>query len=136
MSEYQFRLKPMLTPVEVVRLRTAVGWDAATELYEQTLGKTYLWIGCFRDDELVGYVDVVSDGVADAYIRDLVVHPQHQRQGIGTQLVSLTIDQLRQTRVRMVSFVFDPKLTPFYRNLGFHIVAGGLIDFGSVKNEK
>jgi ribosomal protein S18 acetylase RimI-like enzyme len=135
-NDYQFRLKPPLKPEDVVRLRIAVGWDAATELYQQVLCKTYLWIGCFISEELVGYVDVVSDGVADAYIRDLIVHPRHQRRGIGTKLVSMVIDQVRQDGIRMVSVVFDPQLTAFYRGLGFHIGASGLIDFGAKRHDE
>lgn len=130
-EEYQFVLRPSLKPEDLGRLRQIVGWDAAIELYQQTLGKTYLWVGCFIGEELVGYVDVVSDGVADAYIRDLIIHPQHQRQGLGTRLVSLAIDQVRHDGIRMVSVVFDPQLTAFYQGLGFHLAAGGLIDFGS-----
>ena len=134
-EEYQFVLRPPLKPEDLGRLRQMVGWDEAIELYQQTLGKTYLWIGCFIGEELIGYVDVVSDGVADAYIRDLIIHPQHQRQGLGTRLVSLAIDQVRHDGIRMVSVVFDPQLTAFYQGLGFHSVAGGLIDFGSTDSD-
>lgn len=129
-DKYGFVLKPSLNPEEIGRLREAVGWSADVELYRQTLGRTYLWIGCFVGRELVGYVDVVSDGVADAYLRDLMVHPDHQRQGLGRRLVTLAIKQVRCDGIRMMNVVFDPRLASFYQGLGFHLVAGGLVDFG------
>lgn len=130
-EKYGFVLKPSLKPEEIGRLREAVGWSADVELYRQTLGKTYFWIGCFVDRELVGYVDVVSDGVADAYLRDLMVHPDHQRQGLGRRLVTLAVKQVRCDGIRMINVVFDPGLASFYQGLGFHLVAGGLVDFGA-----
>ena len=93
------------------------------------LGKTHLWAACFSDRKLVGYVDVVSDGVADAYIRDLVVHPDHQHRGIGSHLLDLVIGAVRDDGVRMANVVFEPGLERLYRKSGFHIMAGGVIDF-------
>jgi len=128
MSDYRYVLRPGISPQQVVDLRTAVGWDAALHLYEQTLGQTFTWAGAFVGDQLIAYGDVVSDGVADAYIRDLVVHPSHQRRGIGSHLLSLLIEAVRGAGIRMVNTVFEPELTAFYRRAGFHIVSGGLLD--------
>ena len=65
-SDYRFELMPKVGPNELARLRTAVGWGAAQDLISKTLGKTHLWAACFSDQQLVGYIDAVSDGVADA----------------------------------------------------------------------
>ena len=85
MCDYRYLLRPGISPQQVADLRTTVGWDDALGLYQQTLGRTFVWAGAFVDDQLIAYGDVVSDGVADAYIRDLVVHPSHQRRGVGTR---------------------------------------------------
>ena len=131
MSPYRFELKPELSPEQVADLRTSVGWDAALDLYRRSLGRTYAWAGCFVEEQLIGYADVVSDGVADAYIRDLVVHPDHQRKGVGSRLLSLLVETVRDAGVRMVSTVFEPGLAAFYRRAGFHLVSGGMIDLGA-----
>ena len=80
---YLYEQNPNLEAVQIGRLREAVGWDARVDKYQRILGSTYLCAACFFKDDLVGYVDVVSDGVDDAYVRDLMVHPEHQGQCIG-----------------------------------------------------
>lgn len=136
MSNYRYELRPDLSPKQVADLRTAVGWDSALPLYRRTLGRTFAWAGAFVGDQLIliAYGDVVSDGIADAYVRDLVVHPDHQRQGVGSHLLALLIEAVRGAGVRMVSTVFEPGLATFYRKAGFHVVSGGLIDLDPPAN--
>ena len=126
---YRYKVDPELDAEQVGELRRTVGWDARVDKYRQILGNTYLCVACFALDQLVGYVDVVSDGIDDAYIRDLMVHPDHQRRGIGSTLLGMVKEKIRQERIKMVSLVFEPDLIEFYRRAGFHIIAGGLIDF-------
>ena len=128
MSRYRFQLRPELSPEQVADLRVSVGWDAALDLYRSSLGRSFAWAGCFAQGQLIGYADVVSDGVADAYVRDLVVHPDHQREGVGSRLLSLLVETVRDAGIRMVSTVFEPDLAAFYRRAGFHLVSGGMID--------
>ena len=82
---YEYNLR--LAAIQVGQLREAVGWDARVEKHQRILGNTYLCAACFHGDELVGYVDVVSDGVDDTHMRDLMVHPGYERQGIASNLI-------------------------------------------------
>lgn len=41
----------------------------------------------YEEDELIGYIDSISNGVTDAYIQDLMVHPKYQGKGIGTEIL-------------------------------------------------
>lgn len=64
-------------------------------------------------------VDTVSNGVTDAYIQDLMVHPDYQGKGIGTELMNRTIDYLKTHKIYMISVVFEEKLLLFYKRFGF-----------------
>lgn len=75
----RIELRPELTVAQVAALRTAVGWDASEHLYERTLGRTFAWAGGFDGSRLIAFGDVVSDGVADAFVRDFIVHPDYLR---------------------------------------------------------
>ena len=44
---------------------------------------------------MFGYIDCVSNGVTDAYIQDLMVHPAYQGRGIGTELMNKMISHLK-----------------------------------------
>jgi len=46
-----------------------------------------LVVGAYLEGELVGYLRIISDRARFAYILDVIVDPQYQRQGIGQGLV-------------------------------------------------
>ena len=64
----------------------------------------------------------------DAYIQDVMVHPDYQGQGIGTQLVKMAMDRLVENRIYMISVIFDPSLLEFYKKFGFHLVMAGQLE--------
>lgn len=126
--ELTFQYSPLLTPEQVAELRIAVGWDGRVEKYRKKLGKSYLCVCCFDAKRLVGYADVVSDGIDDAYIRDLIVHPAYQRSGIGSRLLAMIAERIKSDGIKMVHAFFDPSLKTFYTKAHFTILLGGVID--------
>lgn len=44
-------------------------------------------ISAWDEDKLVGMICVMDDGIMNAYIHYLLVHPDYQLKGIGKQLV-------------------------------------------------
>jgi len=126
--DLRFEENPLLKAEQVAGLRKAVGWDGRTEKYQRILGNTYFSAACFADDQLVGYVDTVSDGIEDAYIRDLAVHPGYQRQGIGSRLLAMVIERIKSDGIKMVNVVFEPGFVGLYEKAGYIIMAGGVID--------
>ena len=126
--EFCYEYSPPLKAEQVAELRELVNWDGRIEKFKKKLGNTYFCVACFADDTLVGYVDVVSDSIDDAYIRDLVVHPEYQRRGIGSKLLSMIIKRVRSDRIKTLNVVFEPRLNEFYEKANFVIMAGGIID--------
>jgi len=119
---------PELDAAVVAELRAKVGWDARKEQLENILGSTYLTVACFDDNDLVGIIDVISDGIDDALIRNLVIHPEYQGKGIGHELLIKVLDRLKSNRIKTINVLFESELTEFYRKAGFRIVSGGIID--------
>ena len=66
-----------------------------------------------EDGPVVGFVTAISDGVLSAFIPLLEVLPEHQGQGIGSELVRRMLSELED--FYMVDLVCDPELEPFYR---------------------
>ena len=129
--DYKYEYNPVLTAIQVGNLRETAGWDARLEKYQKILGNIYLCATCFHGDELVGYVDVISDGIDDAYMRDLMVNPEHGRHGLASNLIAMTAERLKGRGVEMLSVLFEPCLEGFYHQAGFHVMGGGEIDFES-----
>ncbi len=124
----QYVQDPELDALSVAALRTKVGWDARKDKLEKIIGSTYMTAACFDGNSLVGIIDVISDGVDDAFIRNLVVDPEYQRKGVGQKLLALVIDRLKTDQIKTVNVLFEAELTDLYRKAGFRIVKGGIID--------
>ena len=121
-------------PKEIEDLREAVGWDRSEGHYEQVLTTHYTYYTMRNQDGLlVAYMSVLSDGVADAFLLDLVVRPQYQHKGIGTRLVRRAIVDMKETGVQCVHVTFDEHLEPFYAQCGLHIVKAGIVDFRNME---
>ena len=124
----QYQLNPLLKVEDVAALRLKVGWDSRTEQLERILGKTYLSAACFDNSRLVGMIDVISDGVDDALIRNLMVDPDYHREGVALKLLEMVKNQLKADRIKTVNILFEPDLKELYIKAGFRVVCGGIID--------
>ncbi len=124
----QYVQNPQIEAETVSALRVAVGWEARKEKVQRIIGCTYLTAACFDGEQLVGFVDVISDGVDDAFIRNLLVHPRYQRKGIASKLLRITVEQIRADQIKTVNVLFEPELKALYRKAGFRMISGGIID--------
>ena len=121
-------------PREIEDLRRAVGWDITPGQCGRALARSFAHYSV-RDGDglLIGYLSILSDGVAAAFLLDLIVHPQHRHSGIGTALVHRAIGDMKAAGVQCVAVTFNDDLEPFYARCGFHIFKGGIIDFKNMK---
>ncbi len=108
------------TPIEYRHLRSAVGWncpdvaDCATAL-ERSVGG----ICAVEDGRLVGMGRIVGDAFY-SFIVDVVVHPGHQRTGVGSAIVrSLEEVAARANVTGRVGLVAAADVVPFYGQLGY-----------------
>ena len=85
-------------------------------------------IAVYENDKLIGYIDSVSNGVSDAYIQDLMVCPDYQGKGIGTDLMDKMIEYLKKKRIYMISVVYEECLKPFYEQFGFYNMLCGQME--------
>ena len=109
-------------------LRSSVGWSRMESEYKSPLLTSYYHIAVCEDEKLIGYIDSVSNGVTDAYIQDLMVSPEHQGKGIGTDLMNKMIEYLKEKRIYMISVIYDESLKPFYQHFGFYNMLCGQME--------
>lgn len=76
------------------------------------------------DGRLVGLARTLTDFAFNAFIADLAVHPEHQRQGVGTALVRATVEPYPE-----VKFVVQPghDSGPFWERMGFGPAPGCVV---------
>lgn len=118
MLEYQ--TNPSASPESIAALRRSVGWGGMEAELRNPALRDYLTIACYDGDELVGFLDVVSNGVTDAYIQDVMVRPDYQGRGIGTELMNRAMERLKNDRIYMISVIYgEESLRSFYERFGF-----------------
>lgn len=110
------------TTDELASLYESVGWSAYTkdiqELHEAVEGSTY--IATARDDGiLVGLVRAISDDRSITYIQDLLIHPDHQRLGLGTRLMKQCLERFDHVRTIMLLTDHEKMQHDFYASMGF-----------------
>jgi len=71
---------------------------------------------------VIGFINALSDKVLYAYIPMLEVLPAHQGQGIGTKLVNLMLEKLKNFYA--VDLCCDEEIESFYQHFDFHKVSG------------
>ena len=77
------------------------------------------------DDRVVGFVNMLSDGVLTAFIPWLEVLPEYQGQGVGRELMRRILDGT--DRFYSVDLVCDAALVPYYERLGMHGASSALL---------
>jgi GNAT superfamily N-acetyltransferase len=101
------------------------GLDWRARVHEHSLG----WV-CARDadGELAGFVNVIWDGGAHAFIIDTVVAAAFRHRGIGTGLIAAAATHARTAGCEWLHVDFEDRLSGFYfRACGFRPTMAGLI---------
>ena len=87
MLEYEREIPEM---TDLLALYSSVGWTNYTNnpaMLEEAV-KASLWqLAVYDEKELVAYIRLVGDGYSVIFVQDLLVRPDHQRQGVGTKLL-------------------------------------------------
>ena len=107
---------------EIIALYDSVKWTAYTDnpdTLRKGIKNSLLTLAACEDDKLIGLIRTVGDGYTVVLIQDIIVHPEYQRQGIGSQLIKAVLS--RFSHVRQIQLVTDntPKTTGFYKSRGF-----------------
>lgn len=111
---------------ELEQICDAVGWSRRPlRRVRKALENSLLVVGLWRHDDrlprLVGFARCTGDGVIEATVWDVAVHPLYQGAGLGKQLMTYVIDCLKQMGVERVSLFADPGVVEFYSAQGWEL---------------
>ena len=110
------------TQEELVGLYDAVGWSAYTTdpaaLSAAIAGSTRV-VTARYGGELLGLARVISDGVSIAYLQDVLVRPELQREGVGRSLVDAALGPFQHCRQQVLLTDDEPRQRSFYESIGW-----------------
>ncbi|MBY0087723.1 MULTISPECIES: GNAT family N-acetyltransferase [Brevibacillus] len=112
---------------EVPDLRELVGWERRDGDFPTLLERCNYWAG-LRDENgtLIAFGYVCGTGLLHGYMEDLIVHPDHQKQGVGVALVKKLLEEAERTGLGIVTVTYASEHTEFYKKGGFTACPGGL----------
>ena len=87
-------------------------------------GSFCFMVACTPEGRTIGMGRVLSDGVSDAYIQDVVVVPEFRRQGIGQEIIRLLTEHCAARGISWIGLVAEPGTQVFYERLGYRALAG------------
>ena len=115
----QYRATLELPLASVLTLYRACGWSSAEkpELLHKALVASHSLFTAWDGTMLVGLGNAISDGYLVVYYPHLLVHPEYQGQGIGTQLMRRLLARYEGFHQHLL--IADGRALDFYRKFGF-----------------
>ena len=105
------------------QLYRTTGWESRVNLGEDKLieavRNSWYMVSVYDDDKLVGFGRIISDGVFQAFICDVVVLPEYQRRGIGTKIVKTLLKRCDDENILSVKLFASTGKSKLYKKLGF-----------------
>ncbi len=106
----------------ILHLYEKNGWTAYTkkpaQLFAGIRNSLYAH-GAYDGDTLVGLIRVFGDGETVIYIQDILILPDHQRQGIGTKLMKVIFDKYAHVNQIILTTDLEERQKAFYESVGF-----------------
>ncbi|HEU4354193.1 MAG TPA: GNAT family N-acetyltransferase [Actinomycetota bacterium] len=100
-------------------------WNWVDLVHRHSLG----WVVAREDGVLVGFVNVLWDGLVHAWIQDTMVAAVARHRGVGTELVTVAVSEARAAGCEWMHVDFEDHLRPFYfEACGFTPTNAGLIE--------
>lgn len=126
--QIRFAVTKDLPRADALALYRAAGWfagdDPAPQL-DAMIANSFAVSAAFDfAGRLVGMARALSDGVSDAYILDVVVHPDRRGEGVGRGLVSRLAEHLASFGVDWIVCIGVPGTESLYRSAGAEPMTG------------
>jgi len=114
---------------EIADLYRAGGWwkeEYDPEELPQLILGSFLFVVAVdvNTGRAVGMGRVISDGVSDGYIQDLVVLPEYRKSGVGSRMVSILVNKCIEGGLSWIGIIAEPGTENFYLPFGFHPMEG------------
>ena len=102
-------------------LYSSVGWSNYTNnpaMLRQAYKNSLYVLAAYADDKLVGILRAVGDGASVVFLQDLIVLPEYQRHGIGSQLMRKVMEKYADVYQLQLLTEASEKNIAFYEFLG------------------
>ncbi len=108
---------------DFIKLHQTTGWNAKglytyDQLYTAICNSWYS-ISIYHNRKLIGFGRIISDGIYQTLICDVMVHPEYQGQGMGKKIIEALLKKCEEEGIKWVQLFCAKGKQEFYHKLGF-----------------
>jgi N-acetylglutamate synthase-like GNAT family acetyltransferase len=85
----------------------------------QAANHSWYHISIYDDDQLISFGRMISDGIYQALICDVMVDPNYQNQGLGKQIIEELLKKCKESGIQSIQLFSAKGKQHFYKKLGF-----------------
>jgi GNAT superfamily N-acetyltransferase len=101
--------------------------DHRARAYGRVLAHSLGTVTAYRGGQLIGFVNLATDGGEHAFLLDPTVDVAHRRRGIGSELVRRAGAIAIERGCSWLHVDYEPALAPFYHATGFRDSLAGVM---------
>jgi GNAT superfamily N-acetyltransferase len=117
-----YKEKAQINSNDLKELYENVNWTSYTKdmpRLEEAVKRSLMVITAWDQDNLVGLIRVVGDGLTIIYIQDILVLGDYQNRGIGSELMNRIITKFQDVRQKVLLTDDAPGVRAFYEKHQF-----------------
>jgi GNAT superfamily N-acetyltransferase len=122
-----FEIDPPLDDFTLNDLFARAWPDHLAGTYQAVLGRSLGYLAAFDEGQLIGFVNLATDGGDHAFLLHPTVDYSRRRQGVGLELVRRAAGLARTRGCKWLHVDYEPALLPFYRAAGFRDSQAGVM---------
>lgn len=133
---YTFKEDKQIDKEALKSLYEDVEWFAYTKNLDQladALANSLYVLSVWEDEELIGLIRIVGDGLTIIYIQDILVLNSRQNQGIASELMNRVLEKYHDVRQKVLLTEEVADVRHFYEKHGFQSCdQGNLVAFAKL----
>lgn len=104
-------------------LYESTGWNKRFQFTEkelsQAISNSWFVLTAYDNEKLIGFGRIISDGVYQTLIGDLIIHPDYQGRGLGSTLLTKLEAHCKNNGIRWIQLTSAEGKRGFYKKHGY-----------------
>ncbi|QQC94776.1 GNAT family N-acetyltransferase [Mammaliicoccus sciuri] len=113
----EYSIKRIPSNEDLQKIYLSVGWDVYVKNNDDMtvlLKNTCYFVTVWDNDQLVGLTRVISDDHSIAYVQDILIDPDYQGNGMGSNLLNMIKERFNHVRQVVLMTDTSEKTINFY----------------------
>ena len=125
MKNFNIKLVTELNDYDFINLYKEGGWwldeyDNDISFIQPLINGSYIFAAAFNQQgKPIAIGRVISDGISDAYIQDVVVLKAYRKIGLGAAIIDFLVKELENRGIDWIALIAAPDTEVFYNKLNF-----------------